>query len=162
MRSHGPTPRADCSRCRRSGRLSHAALAAATLVGAVAGGVAIERGVRSTAPLLSAVHVDRVVMPLCNCPRGTAHFQFRLARRTRLSVEVLTAGGRVAARVVRNRLAGPGVVRLAWRGRTLLGRALPDGSYRPAIVMPLLGRTIRLRARITLVDGPLAASVLGR
>ena len=119
---------------------------AVVLAAASAVAIGFSQGTALSRPLVTATRVDAVLAPLCRCDRSVAHVSFRLARRTRISLEMLSAPGRVAAHVARNRLAGPGMVRLAWRGRTLLGRALPDGSYTPVLVLPALRETVRLPA----------------
>jgi hypothetical protein len=64
-----------------------------------------------------------------------------------------TGSGQLVTTFVRDRLLGPGLVKLTWSGRRL-GRPLLDGRYLPEIDFVSLHRLFRLPSPIRIDDQP--------
>jgi hypothetical protein len=115
----------------------------ALLVGsALAFGVA-ERLKIEKSPV-AGTEVDKVFSPICRCPQRRARIAFRLRRSDRLTLTLLDENGKRVRRLVdgEHRRRGPQL--FFWDGRNDEGRLLPEGAYRPKVVLGRADRTIVL------------------
>jgi biotin carboxylase len=129
------------------------ALAAALLL-ATGAGLVLTEAAKLQRPLVTGTRVDDLFAPLCRCAQEVAHLRFRLTRRARVTIEMVTQSGTPVTRFVRDRLLGPGLVTFVWSGRRRLGRPFPDGSYLPQIDFVTLHRLFRLPSPIRIDDRP--------
>jgi hypothetical protein len=105
---------------------------------------AVSEGLKVQRAAVTAVRVDKVFSPVCDCPQRRATVAFRLTRSDRLSVAMVDADGESVRTLVRSRLFGPGSHHFTWNGRDDRGRILPEASYRPRIELQRTGKTLVL------------------
>jgi hypothetical protein len=103
-------------------------------------------------PLVSGTRVDKLFAPVCACRQDVAHLQFRLTQRARVTIGMSTQSGRTVTTFVRDRMLGPGLVRLAWSGRRRGGQPLADGTYFPQVDFVSIHRLLRLPSPIRIDD----------
>jgi hypothetical protein len=104
--------------------------------------------------LLLGARVNRTFSPVCRCSTDVAHVSFRLADATKITVQMINSVGKPVATFLRDRSETAGLKRFVWSGLASTGRALPNGSYVPEVVFPMLHRTLRLPGRIRLDTQP--------
>lgn len=93
---------------------------------------------------IAAPRIERVVGPLCDCPREEAAIVFRLRETDRVTVSVVDAQDRPVRTIVERRRVGAGDVEAAWDGRDDEGEVVPEGQYRPRVHLDVDRRTITL------------------
>lgn len=93
---------------------------------------------------LTGTKVTKVLSPVCGCPTSRATIAFRLTRAERLSIGIVDSSGRIVRTLVRERLFGRARHHFTWNGRGDDGAIVSEGSYRPRIRLPGLGRTLVL------------------
>lgn len=124
------------------------------LVAAILAGTSLAFFVTERAKLRHALVTDTAVdkrfSPSCRCPKQVARIAFRLPNEARITVQIVNAAGKPVTSFVRDRLLSAGLKRFQWRGRTGLGRLLPDGTYRPQVIFVLLHRRLVLPSPIEL------------
>jgi hypothetical protein len=81
------------------------------------------------------VHVDPVVSPICKCEHDRATISFGLRKRSRVTVQIVSAG-RVVRTLVRARVRLRGRLVLMWNGRGDGNVRLPDGPYAVRVEFP--------------------------
>jgi hypothetical protein len=115
----------------------------ALLVGsALAFGVA-ERLKIEKSPV-AGTEVDKVFSPICRCPQRRARIAFRLRRSDKLTLTLLDENGKRVRRLVDGERRQRGPQLFFWDGRNDEGRLLPEGAYRPKVVLGRADRTIVL------------------
>ena len=124
-------------------RLLAAVAAACAAVAAVAAFM-FDGPAKPPRALVSATRADTTLSPACRCPFDAAHITFRLLTRRETIVDIVNASGRRIVALVPQRLLGPGIERLTWRGRTQHGARAPDGRYHPDVLFPSLHRSFVL------------------
>ena len=113
-------------------------LASTTAAFALTEGLKLERS-----PILGT-RVDKVLGPVCDCPRETARIAFRLREGDRLRVEVVDGAGEVVRELVRGRRYPAGLVETEWDGRDDSGDVVVEGDYQPRVHLDDERRTILL------------------
>lgn len=88
--------------------------------------------------------VTKEFSPVCDCSNSRAEVSFRLRRTDRVTVSIVDGDGDKVATVVSDRRYPAGRVALSWDGHTDAGRVVPEGVYRPKVVLDRRGRTIVL------------------
>jgi hypothetical protein len=92
---------------------------------------------------IAAPRIDRVVGPLCDCPRGEAAIVFQLRDADRVTVSIVDSGDR-RVRTLLEEAVPAGDLELAWDGRDDGGEVVPEGRYRPRVHLARERRTITL------------------
>jgi hypothetical protein len=83
-----------------------------------------------------APQVTRYVSPICGCATDRATISVKFRRRTVVTVRIVDAHQRPLATLVSQRSVPRGQGTWTWDGRTAGGARVPDGTYRPEIVLP--------------------------
>jgi hypothetical protein len=126
------------------------------LLAATAVAFGLTEGAKTELSPIYGTKVAKIFSPTCNlavCQGHTASIVFWLRQRQDLQVWMAKDGGRVATLVLRKTFPS-GEVKLAFNGRTLAGRLLPDGGYQPVIRLVDDHRTITLPNVIRLDTTP--------
>ena len=148
-RAHGP----ETSPAERPKRASTIAAVAARIastllvVGLLAGSAAafaVTEHLKLVRSPIAAPRVERVVGPLCDCPRERADIVFLLREADRITVSVVDAGGAHVRTLLDGVAAGEGDVETAWDGRDDEGEVVAEGLYRPEVHFEQQRRTITL------------------
>ena len=77
------------------------------LLGATAAAFAVTEGLKLEPSPVRGTEVDKVFSPICDCPTRVAHIRFRLTRRNRLQVAIVS-GGKVVRTLEADKLYGRG------------------------------------------------------
>jgi len=93
---------------------------------------------------IAAPRIDRVVGPLCDCPRGEAAIVFEVREADRITVSVVDAQRRPVRTLLRDVRTPAGDVETSWDGRDDAGDVVPEGSYSPRVEFARQRRTITL------------------
>jgi hypothetical protein len=105
------------------------------LLAATAAAFVVTEALKLRPSPISAVSVDRVFSPVCKCPTDRTHIAFRLRKRSRVTVQIVS-DGKVVRTLVRDRVRPRGRLSLTWNGRSDAGAVLPDGSYAIRVEFP--------------------------
>jgi hypothetical protein len=133
-------------------RLGPTLLVLALLVATAAAFAQAQRQKLEPSPI-GVLEVSQLFSPVCECPQDRARIALRLRQEQELTLDVVDADDRRVRRLVR--LRSPVTeVDVAWDGRDDRGRVLPDGLYRPRIVLERDGRALLLPNRIRLDTTP--------
>lgn len=116
-------------------------LVVALLAGTAAAFAVTEELKLKSAPIAGTSVLPKAISPICGCGTRFASVKFRLVRKGVLDVAIVS-GGRVVRTLVAGKLFGRGPKHFEWNGKDDRGRVVPDGSYRPRVVVG--GRTIVL------------------
>ena len=140
-------------------RLAHGLFA--VLVLATVAAFFVAQRLKSTPPVVQDVGVQDRVSPNRDGRFDRARISFQLKRRDVVDVAIIDAGGETV------RLLADGLelearrqARLKWDGRADGGRRLPDGIYRPRLLLRRQGRSVILPRTITLDATPPSPQVL--
>jgi hypothetical protein len=114
------------------------------LLGATAAAFAVTERLKLERSPITGTRVDRVFSPVCECTRDVAVISFVLRRRSTVTVDFLDSDGRRVRRLVTDREEQRGRVSYTWDGRDDFERLVPDGVYRPRVLLEEHGRTIVL------------------
>jgi hypothetical protein len=125
-------------------RFAPAALVAALLSATALAFVYTESLKLTPSPILGTRVLPKVISPVCDCPTDSVVIAFRLREADVLGVEIVDGRGDVVRHLVRRRKVQRGAVSFIWNGRSDVGIALPEGSYRPRIRLRQERRTIVL------------------
>jgi FlgD Ig-like domain len=123
------------------------------VLGVLAGSAAafaVSEGLKVQKAAITAVHVDKTLSPLCDCPRQRAAIDFKLTRSDRLLMSVVDARGRAVRTLVRGRVFARGKHHFTWNGRDDAGEIVPEAPYRPRVHLERTGRTLTLPNPIVL------------
>lgn len=93
---------------------------------------------------VAGTEVDKVFSPVCRCPQRRARIAFRLRRVDRLTLSLLDSEGHEVRTLVDGRPYNRGLHHFSWNGRDDDGTLVPEGSYRPKVVLGNADRTIVL------------------
>jgi hypothetical protein len=93
---------------------------------------------------VAGTQVDKVFSPVCGCPHRRARIAFRLRRVDRLTLSLLDSEGREIRTLVDGKRMNRGNHHFFWNGRDDDGRLVPEGRYRPKVVLGRADRTIVL------------------
>jgi hypothetical protein len=93
---------------------------------------------------VTGTEVDKVFSPVCRCPQRRARIAFRLRHTDRLTLSLLDSEGRRVRTLVDGERYNRGLHHFFWNGRYDDGKAVPEGVYRPKIVLGNADRTIVL------------------
>jgi FlgD Ig-like domain len=93
---------------------------------------------------VAGTEVDKVFSPVCRCPQRVARISFRLRRSDKLTLTLLDADGKRVRKLVDGERRRRGPQQFVWDGRDDDGRLLPEGAYRPKVVLGRADRTIVL------------------
>jgi hypothetical protein len=124
-------------------RIASTLLVVGLLVGTAAAFAVTERLKLVRSPIL-APRIERIVGPLCECPRQRAEIVFALREADRVTVSVVDEEGNLVRTLVDDAAAGAGDLRTAWDGRDDAGEVVPEGSYSPRVRLERQRRTITL------------------
>jgi len=125
-------------------RFAPAALVAALLAATALAFVYTESLKLTPSPILGTRVLPKVISPVCACATDSAVIAFRLREADVLGVEIIDGGGTVVRHLVRRQRVQRGAVSFVWDGRSDVGIALAEGSYRPRIKLRQQRRTIVL------------------
>jgi hypothetical protein len=109
---------------------------------------------------VAGTEVDKVFSPVCRCPQRRAGIAFRLRRADRLMLSLLDAEGREVRTLVDGARYNRGLRHFLWNGRDDAGKLVPEGSYRPKVVLGNADRTIVLPNPIRVDVTPPSVSVV--
>ena len=93
---------------------------------------------------VAGTEVDKVFSPVCRCPQRRARIAFRLRRSDRLTLSLLDSEGKRVRTVISGDRYNRGLHHFFWDGRDDEGRLVPEGPYRPKVVLGNADRTIVL------------------
>jgi hypothetical protein len=93
---------------------------------------------------VAGTQVDKVFSPICRCPQRRARIAFRLRHADRLTLTLLDSEGHQIRKLVDHERYNRGKHHFFWDGRDNAGRLVPEGSYRPRVVLGRADRTIVL------------------
>ena len=119
-------------------------LIALALLGATAAAFAITERLKLERSPVTGTRVDRVFSPVCECARNVAVISIVLRRRETVTLDILNRNGRSIRTLVENLPEPAGRVSYTWDGRDNLERVVPEGVYRPRVLLERNGRTIVL------------------
>jgi hypothetical protein len=140
---------------------SFARLAFAALVVATFAAFFVAQRLKSTPPVVQQLGVSPVFSPNQDGRFERALISFQLKRGDDVDVDVLDADGDVVRRLVEDRaLRARQQLRLKWDGRDDDGRSVPDGTYRPRLVLRGQGRSVTVPRNMALDTTPPAPRVL--
>jgi hypothetical protein len=114
------------------------------LLAATAAAFAVTERLKLERSPITGTRVDKVFSPVCECARDVAVISFRLRKPGKVTVDVLDSSGHSVRTLVRRREERAGRVSYTWDGRDEDGAVVPEGSYRPRVVLAEHGRTIVL------------------
>jgi len=124
-------------------RIASTLLVVGLLAGTVVAFVETERLKLVPSPI-AAPRIERVVGPLCDCPRAEAEIVFELREADRVTVSIVDSGRRVVRTLVHDERAPAGDVETSWDGRDDDGEVVEEGSYSPRVELRRQRRTITL------------------
>jgi hypothetical protein len=93
---------------------------------------------------VAGTEVDKVFSPVCRCPQRRARVAFRLRHADRLTLSLLDSEGKRVRTLVDGDRYNRGAHHFFWNGRDDDGKLLPEGRYRPKVVLGNADRTIVL------------------
>jgi hypothetical protein len=114
------------------------------LLAATAAAFAITERLKLERSPVTGTRVDRVFSPVCECARNVAVISIVLRRRETVTLDILNRNGRSIRTLVENLREPAGRVSYTWDGRDNLERVVPEGVYRPRVLLERNGRTIVL------------------
>lgn len=114
------------------------------LLGATAAAFAVTERLKLERSPITGTRVDRVFSPVCECARDDAQISFVMRRPDSVSLQILDSRRRPIRRLVRDREQQRGRVTYVWDGRDDANRVVPEGVYRPRVLLERNGRTIVL------------------
>jgi biotin carboxylase len=120
------------------------------LLAGTAGVFALTERAKLQHALIEGTRVDKTFSPICACRTRVAHIAFRLMRRGRVSIGLVTKSNTLVATLVHDRVLRAGLIHLTWNGRGRNDRVLPSAAYFPDVSFVALGRTLRLPSPIAL------------
>jgi biotin carboxylase len=144
-----PSARPAGSRRRRS-RGFVAGLVGAVGIAAIAAALILADGPSTASSLVQAGAVTAKFSPVCRCRLDVAHIAFRVLRRARLTVEIVSSAGRPVDTLLRDVSVSPGWEHLSWNGRDTAGAVSPIGRYRALLDFVSLHREIALPQAVLL------------
>lgn len=103
------------------------------LLTATATAFAVAERVKLERSPIAGPRVTPLFSPVCRCATASAEISFRLRHADRLTIGIVNAAGTVVRTLVSGRDYPAGRVRLAWDGRNVSGRIVPEGIYRPRV-----------------------------
>lgn len=114
------------------------------LLGATAAAFAVTERLKLERSPITGTRVDKVFSPVCECARDVAEISFVLRQREQVTVDLLDRDGASVRTLVRRRDEAKGRVFYTWDGRDDEERVVPEGIYRPRVLLRKNGRTIVL------------------
>lgn len=93
---------------------------------------------------VAGTEVDKVFSPVCRCPQRRASIAFRLRRADRLTLSLLDSEGKRVRTLVDGERYNRGLHHFVWNGGDDDGKLVPEGLYRPKVVLGNADRTIVL------------------
>jgi hypothetical protein len=133
----------------------------AALVVATFAAFFVAQGLKSRPPVIQDLGVDRRISPNRDGRFERARVSFELERRDDVDVTIVDTDGDAVRELVDDRAVAAGErVRAVWDGRDDEGRRLPDGTYRPRIVLRRQGRSVTVPRSIRLDTTPPKPRVL--
>jgi hypothetical protein len=117
------------------------------VIGVLAGSAAafaISEDLKVQRAAVTAVRVDKIFSPVCDCPQERMTIAFKLTRSDRMSIAILGPDDEVVRTLVRGRLFGRGAHHFTWNGRDDRGTVVPEGSYRPRVRLERTAKTVVL------------------
>jgi hypothetical protein len=130
------------------------------LLVASAASFAVAERLKLEKPPVTAVILDRVFSPVCDCPSRVARLRVRLQRADRIAVTVLAVGDSPVRTLVRDRRLGRGRHELTWNGRDDAGSVVRDGDYRVRIRAAGAGASVVLPFAVRVDTAPPRVRVL--
>jgi hypothetical protein len=124
-------------------RIASTLLVVGLLAGTAAAFAVTERLKLVPSPI-AAPRIDRIVGPLCDCPREEASIVFRLRDPDRVTLQVVDGGGEPVRTLIDDARTSAGDVEASWDGRDDDGEVVAEGSYRPRVHLDEQRRTITL------------------
>ena len=106
------------------------------LLGATAAAFAYTERLKLEPGPIRQPQVDEILSPVCGCEHSLAQVNFSLREGGTITVQIADADGEVVRTLTRRRRYSSGPVRLVWDGRSQDGRVVPDGTYRPRLLLP--------------------------
>jgi FlgD Ig-like domain len=114
------------------------------LLAATAAAFAVTERLKLERSPITGTRVDRVFSPVCECGRDVAVISFVLRKVGTVTVQILGSDRKPIRTLVVDRDEKRGRVAYTWDGRDDRGRVVPDGVYRPRVLLEEHGRTIVL------------------
>jgi hypothetical protein len=115
---------------------------------------AVSEDLKVTRGPLTAVHVGRVLSPVCRCRTNRVRIAFTLTRGDRVSVSIVNSTGRVVRTLTHELSLGRGKHTFIWTGLTDDGRRAADGTYDPRVVLARARRTYTFPTPIAVDTSP--------
>lgn len=132
-----------------------ARLAFAALVVATFAAFFVAQRLKSTPPVVQELGVDPVLSPNQDGRFERATISFQLKRGDDVDVDVVDTDGDVVRRLVDDRgLRARQQLRVKWDGLDDDGRRVPDGTYRPRLVLRRQGRSVTVPRNIRVDTTP--------
>jgi hypothetical protein len=113
------------------------------LVGSAAAFAVAERLKLERSPV-AAPKIQRILGPVCECPKATAALSFGLRHSDRVTASIVDASGRRIRLLLDDERRKAGRIDLAWDGRNEAGNVVRDGRYRLRVALGQAHRTITI------------------
>jgi uncharacterized protein YndB with AHSA1/START domain len=105
------------------------------LLAATAAAFVVTEALKLRLSPITNVRVGRVLSPVCGCTKERTDISFRLRKRSRVTVQIVS-GDKVVRTLVHARIKPRGRLQLTWNGRDDSGKILPDGRYTVRVEFP--------------------------
>ncbi len=123
------------------------------LVGSAAAFAVAERLKLERSPVATP-KIQRVLGPVCECPKATAALSFGLRHADRVTASVVDANGRRIRVLLDDIPRRAGRINLIWDGRTDAGNVVHDGRFRLRVALGRAHRTITIPTPIRVDTRP--------
>ena len=127
------------------------------LLGGTAAAFAITEGLKLEKSPIGRTHVDKLISPVCNCPKAAAAVKFTLRRGSMMTVTVITPDGDPVTTIANHYFRRGPIRPLTWNGRDSAGAVVPDGLYK--LRVHLRHQTITLPNTIQVDTTPPAIAI---
>jgi hypothetical protein len=123
------------------------------LVGSAAAFAVAERLKLERSPVATP-DIQRILGPVCECPRDTARLSFGLRRADRVTATIVDSNERTVRVLLDDEPRPAGRIILAWDGRSDAGNVVHDGRYRLHVALGRANRAITIPTPIRVDTQP--------
>jgi hypothetical protein len=113
------------------------------LVGSAAA-FAVAEGLKLERSPVAAPKIQRVLGPVCDCPKATAALSFRLRHSDRVTASIVDSNGRRIRTLLSDEPRKAERISLTWDGRNDAGEVVRSGRYRLRVALGQVHRTITI------------------
>jgi hypothetical protein len=124
------------------------------LLAATAGAFVVAEHLKLEPAALKGVRVTKLFSPVCRCSTELGTVQFHLRKPDDVKVEILDSSSRVVRVLATGAHVGSTPVDFRWDGRNARGAVVPDGEYRPRVILAGTARRFELASTIEVDSTP--------